>query len=134
MVRFFEGGNETGWSPMNVTTNASGVFVINGITPGTYDISIKNWTCLSELVTNVTLTAGNATVVDFGTTREGDIDNNDWVYLDDLSAFCIAYNTKPGDGGWNANADFDRNEWVSLGDLSLFCTNWNQKGDAYGQF
>jgi len=134
MVRFFEGGNETGWSPLNATTNASGVFTINGITPGTYDIGIKNWTCLSETATNVTLTAGSTTPVDFGTTREGDIDNNDWVYLDDLSAFCIAYNTKPGDGGWNANADFDRDDWVYVGDLSLFCTNWNQKGDAYGHF
>jgi len=134
-VTLFEPGNLSYvlWTG-NATTNDSGVFTINGIDPGTYDIGIKNWTCLSELNTNVTLTAGDTRVVNFGTTREGDIDNNDWVYLDDLSAFCTAYNTKPGDGGWNANADFDRNEWVYLGDLSLFCTNWNQKGDAYGHF
>jgi len=135
-VKFFNSTtqNETLWSPKNRTTDEHGNFSIEGLAPGAYDIGIKNSTCLSELVTNVTLTAGSTTPVDFGTTREGDIDNNDWVYLGDLSAFCTAYNTKPGDGGWNVNADFDRNDWVSLGDLSLFCTNWNQKGDAYGHF
>ena len=127
VVKGFVLGSEV-WS-QTATTDNNGVFTITGLSPGIYDIGIKNWTCLSEVNTSVTLTAGETTVVDFGTTREGDIDNNDWVYLGDLSAFCTAWNTKPGDGFWNANADLDRNEWVYLGDLSLFCTNWNQKGD-----
>jgi hypothetical protein len=118
----------------NATTNDAGVFTISGLTPGTYDIGIKNWTCLSEVNTSVTLTVGNTTAADFGTTREGDIDNNDWIYLSDMSAFSTAWNTKPGDGLWNAAADLDRNDWVYLGDLSLFCTNWDQKGEAYGHF
>jgi len=135
VVKGFEHGNLTHvlWTT-NATTNDTGVFNITGLDPGTYDIGIKNWTCVSEVNSSVTLTAGNTTVINFGTTREGDIDNNDWVYLGDLSAFCTAWNTKPGDGLWNVNADFDRNDWVYLGDLSLFCTNWNQKGDAWGHF
>jgi len=134
-VKGFEAGNLTNvlWTG-NATTNSTGVFTISGLDPGTYDIGIKNWTCLSEVNTSVTLTTGNTTVVDFGTTREGDIDNSDWVYLGDLSAFCTAWDTKSGDGGWNADADLDRNDWVYLGDLSLFCCNWDQKGDAYGHF
>jgi len=134
-VTLFEAGNFSNvlWTG-NATTNNTGVFNVTGLAPGTYDIGIKNWTCLSEVNTSVTLTIGNTTVVDFGTTREGDIDNSDWVYLGDLSAFCTAWNTKPGDGPWNADADLDRNDWVYLGDLSLFCTNWDQKGDAYGHF
>jgi hypothetical protein len=52
-----------------------------------YTIGIKNWTRLSEVNTSVTLTADKTTVADFGTTREGDIDNNDWIYLGDLLAF-----------------------------------------------
>jgi hypothetical protein len=134
-VTLFEAGNLSNviWTG-NATTNDTGVFNITGLDPGTYDIGIKNWTCLSEVNTSVTLTAGNTTAVGFGTTREGDIDNSDWVYLGDLSAFCTAWDTKPGDGGWNADADLDRDDWVYLGDLSLFCTNWDQKGDAYGYF
>jgi len=120
-VKGFEAGNLTNviWTG-NATTNSTGVFTISGLTPGTYDIGIKNRTCLSEVNTSVTLTAGNTTVVDFGTTQEGDIDNSDWVYLGDLSAFCTAWDTKSGDGGWNADADLDRNDWVYLGDLSLW--------------
>jgi len=134
-VKGFEVGNLTNviWAG-NATTNNTGVFTISGLTPGTYDIGIKNWTCLSEVNTSVTLTVGNTTAADFGTTREGDIDNNDWIYLSDMSAFSTAWNTKPGDGPWNAAADLDRNDWVYLGDLSLFCTNWDQKGEAYGHF
>jgi len=134
-VTLFEAGNLSNviWAG-NATTDSTGVFNITGLDPGTYDIGIKNWTCLSEVNTSVTLTAGNTTVAGFGTTREGDIDNSDWVYLGDLSAFCTAWDTKPGDGGWNADADLDRNDWVYLGDLSLFCCNWDQKGDAYGHF
>jgi len=134
-VTLFEAGNLSNvlWTG-NAITNNTGVFTVSGLAPGMYDVSIKNWTCLSELVTNQTLTAGNTTVVDFGTTREGDIDNNDWIYLGDLLAFSTAWNTKPGDGLWNADADLDRNDWVYFGDLSLFCTNWDQKGEAYGHF
>jgi len=54
-VRFFQDGNEMAWSPMNGTTNTSGYFNITGIPAGTYNISIKNWTCLSELETGVDL-------------------------------------------------------------------------------
>jgi len=134
VVMGFEQGNLTNelWTK-DVTTNNTGFFSIN-VTPGTYDVGIKNATCLSKLVTNVTLTAGNTTVVDFGTVREGDIDNNDWVASSDLSRFCAAYGTKPGDAGWNADADLNRDNWVSSGDLSLFCADYNLKGDAYGYF
>jgi len=118
------------------TTDSSGFFTVGGITPGTYDIAIKNHTCLSEMVEDVVVTAGNTTVVHFGSSdlREGDIDNNDWVYLGDLSAFCAAWNSKPGYVNWNAWADLDADKWVYLGDLSLFCSNWNLKGDAYPNF
>jgi len=98
-VMLFEAGNLSHmlWTG-NATTNNTGVFTISGLTPGTYDIGIKNWTCLSEVNTSVTLTVGNTTAADFGTTREGDSDNDDWIYLGDLLAFSTAWNTKPGDG------------------------------------
>jgi hypothetical protein len=91
---------------------------------------------LSELETNVTLTASNTTYVDFGVIREGDVfqPGDDWVYGSDLSEFCSAWNTKPGDTKWNSYADLNRDGWVYGGDLSLFCAKWNQKGEAYGYF
>jgi len=135
VVKLFQPGDlsQTIWTG-NATTNDTGVFTITDVVVGTYDVGIKNATCLSEVVAGVTLTAGNTTVADFGYTREGDVDNDDWIYLGDLSALCTAWDTQPGNGNWNVWADLDRDGWVYLGDLSLFCANWDQKGDAYGHF
>jgi len=128
VVRFFYGGSEV--RADNVTTNSSGYFTITGINPGTYNVSIKNWTCLSEVVTGVTLTAGNTTVVDFGTIREGDANNNDYVVMADLSLLLQAWNTHAGAPAYSVHYDFNRDGYVTMADLSLMLPNWNQKGDA----
>jgi len=120
----------------NRTTNNTGWFNVSDVVVGVYDIAIKNCTCLSKLKTNVTVTEGAGGVVDFGTVREGDIfqPGDDWVYGSDLSKFCVAWNTKPGNVKWDPYADLTRDGWVYGGDLSLFCANWNQKGDVFGHF
>jgi len=120
----------------NRTTNNTGWFNVSDVVVGVYDVAVKNCTCLSKLKTNVTVTQGAGGVVDFGIVREGDIfqPGDDWVYGNDLSKFCAAWNTKPGNPQWNPYADLNRDGWVYGGDLSLFCANWNQKGDVFGHF
>lgn len=56
-VRFFNSTtrNELPWSPLYATTNSSGYFTITNLPAGIYDIGIKNWTCLSEMVYGVVL-------------------------------------------------------------------------------
>ena len=83
VVRFFQDGNETGWSPISATTDDTGIFNITGILPGTYDIGIKNWTCLSVLMLNVVLNADATTYVYFGTMRVGDANNDDYITISD---------------------------------------------------
>ena len=131
VVRFFDNATkaEMSWSPKNVTTDAYGNFTISGIDPGIYDIGIKNWTCLSEVVTGVTLTAGNTTVVDFGTTREGDANNDDYVTMADLSLLLPAWNKHADDPEYSVNYDFNRDGYVTMADLSLMLPNWNEHGD-----
>ncbi|GAF91778.1 unnamed protein product [marine sediment metagenome] len=133
-VKIFAPGTTSVVWEGNRTTNNTGWFNISDVVVGTYDIAIKNWTCLSMLESNVTVSEGVGGVVDFGTTREGDIDNNDWVYTPDLVAFCGAWNTKPPNPKWNPLADFNRNDWVYTVDLVLFTGSWNQKGDVFGHF
>ena len=130
MVKGFESGNLTNelWT-QNATTNDTGVFTMTGLTPGTYDIGIKNWTSLSELVSNVTLTAGETTVVDFGTTREGDANNDDWIVLSDRTILYTGWNSKVGDATWNAHCDFNRDGWLTLADRTIMYTYWGQHGD-----
>jgi len=133
-VKLFKPGNLSNvlWEGI-ATTNETGVFTITNLTPGTYDIGIKNATCLSELKTGVLL-SGAITVVDFGTTREGDINETDKVDLTDFSKLSAAYNSKSGDLNWNANADLNRSGKVDGFDVSALSPNYNVKGAAYGHF
>jgi len=128
-VTLFEAGNLSNvlWTG-NATTNNIGVFTVSGLIPGTYDIGIKNWTCLSELEVGVALTAGNTTVVDFGTTREGDANNDDWVTLEDRSLLYAGWDTEEVIQGGHY-CDLNRDGWLTLGDRSLMYTYWGQGGD-----
>jgi C1A family cysteine protease len=128
VVKGFESGNLSHvlWTT-NATTNNTGVFTITGLTPGTYDVGIKNWTCLSEKVAGVTLSAGVTTVVNFGTTREGDSNNDDWITGADRSILYTDWGKTVPPGTWHA--DFNRDGWLTGADRSFMYTNWGQKGD-----
>ena len=134
VVKGFEPGNLTNelWSE-NVTTNNTGFFTITGLTPDTYDIGIKNRTCLSELETGKTLNPG-ITYVDFGEIREGDIVESDKVDGFDVSKLGMAYGSRLGDGNWNPNADLNRSGKVDGFDVSLLGMYYGEKGDAKGYF
>jgi len=129
-ITLFEAGNLSNvlWTG-NATTNNIGVFTISGLTPGTYDIAIKNWTCLSDLVTNETLTDGNTTVVNFGTTREGDANNDDHITILDASSLASIYGSSEDDPGWNPHCDFDRDGNINMLDASALANNYGQHGD-----
>jgi len=133
VVKLFESGNLTNvlWTGV-ATTNNTGVFTIDDIPTGTYDIGIKNWTCLSELVTNVTVGVNETVEVDFGTTREGDSNGNDAVTAIDFSLLAGAFGSIPGDPNWNANCDFDRNDAVTAMDFSLLAGNFGTAGPLQG--
>ena len=134
VVKLFESGNLTNvlWTGV-ATTNNTGVFTIDNIPPNaTYDVGIKNCTCLSELVTNVTVGVNETIVVDFGILREGDASGDDAVTSIDFSLLAGAFGSIPGDPNWNANCDFDRNGAVTIMDFSLLAASFGQCGDLYG--
>jgi len=113
----------------NRTTNNTGWFNISDIVVGTYDMGIKNWTCLSEVATNVTVSEGVGAVVDFGTTREGDADNSDLINMLDRGALADAWNTWPGQPLWDPNCDFNRDGIINMLDKGPLALNWGQWGD-----
>jgi len=133
VVRFFyTDKTEVSWSPLNATTDAYGNFTISDITPGVYDVGIKNFTALSELELNRTFTAGNTTNITFTKLREGDSsDGNDRIKLPDFNLILNAYGATPGQPKWNANCDLDRGGKVDLVDFNLVLTNYNKDGDIY---
>jgi len=133
-VTLFEPGNLTNvlWTGV-ATTNNTGVFTIDNIPSNTtYDIGIKNWTCLSELVTNVTVGVNETTVVDFGTTREGDASGDDYIDGSDFGILSYAWLSYPGQPNWDVRADFNRDNYIDGSDFGVLSYNWLQWGDLYG--
>jgi hypothetical protein len=127
-----EGGTPTKTNALwigSASTDTTGVFTITGLYPGTYDIGIKNRTSLTVLATDVTLTPGMTTVVDFGATREGDATNNDYITISDRTLLYSAWGTGKGDPGWNPNCDFNRDEYLTISDRTILYGNWGQNGD-----
>jgi len=131
-VTFFDNAtqNETGWSPKSATTNSSGWFNVSGLASGTYDIGIKNCTCLSEMVFNVTFNASETRSLDFGEMREGDCDENDVVNMDDRDLLYMAWGTTNVIQAGHY-IDLDRNGVINMDDRDLAYMNWGQQGDLY---
>jgi len=125
VVKLFEPGNLDNvlWTG-NATTDNTGVFTIEDIVAATYDIGIKNWTSLSVLKTNVTLTAGVITPVAFGAIRQGDCKNDDDKVT--LADRILMYNLW---GTSDFRGDLKRDGSVGLPDRILMYSYWNQQGD-----
>jgi hypothetical protein len=112
-------------------TDNVGNFTILDVVAGIYDICVKSSHALSELAAGVEMIACQTTLVDFGTLREGDADNNDVITLADYAALYVAYGSEPGDGNWDPNCDFNQNDAVELQDYALLYANYGETGDCY---
>jgi len=135
-VWLFEQGNLTNvtWTG-NATTDDTGVFTIPGFTPGPYDVGIKNATCLSKLVTNVTINAGAPTEVPFGGILEGDANDDDYIDGSDFGPLSIAWHSYPGCPPpltWNPSVDFNRDNYIDGSDFGSLSVNWHKYGDCIG--
>jgi uncharacterized repeat protein (TIGR01451 family) len=110
------------------TTDEYGEFTIEGITPGTYNVLVKNSHTLQNMQV-VTLDPGSITV-DFGTLREGDANDDNYVTLVDFSILVTTFGLAEGDPGFDGRADFNEDGFVTLLDFSLLASNFGQGGDA----
>jgi len=96
VVRFFEQGTTNEVMRAASVSNAAGVFIVTGITPGTYDVGIKPQGALSELVLAQVFTDGVTTNIVFGNTRWGDLNFDDIINVADRN---VMY------GYWNIGGD-----------------------------
>jgi len=85
VIRFFTSGTQTEVAKYARPLDATGAFIITGITPGTYDVGIKCDSSLSLLAKDQVFTEGNTTNINFGTLLEGDLNGNDYVGSVDYS-------------------------------------------------
>ena len=108
------------------TTDQSGNFVCSGFAPGVYTGCVKHSHTLQNCQ-SVTLASGS-NIVNFGTLREGDANNDNCALLVDFSILASTFSKCSGDAGFDARADFDGSGCVVLLDFSLMTTNFGQCG------
>ncbi len=111
-----------------VTTDQMGAFSYTStqLSPGSYEIRIKNVRSLAERVT-VVLSIGTNSVA-FGMLREGDANNDNQVALNDFSILATTFNLAQGATNYDSRADFNLDNGITLQDFSLLAGNFNSLG------
>jgi hypothetical protein len=126
-VKLYQVGADTPAYEFTPTTDDNGAFTINAeIVPGTYEIAVKNFHTLQNVVTVELLDGDNN--IDFGTLLEGDTDGDNKVSLVDFSLLATVYNTIESDAEFDPRADFNEDGVISLLDFSLLSSNFNVVG------
>jgi len=126
-VKMYEPGTTNLVSEQVVTTDNNGFFTLPGITPGTYDIAVKNEHTLQNISRNVAM-VNPANLVNFGTLLEGDVNNDNFITLVDFSLLGSTFNLIQGAQNYDDRADFNEDGIVSLVDFSLLASNFNSVG------
>ncbi len=126
-VELYTTGNPEPVYTYNVTIDQNGQFIISGIPAGTYNIGVKNSHTMRNGINGQVLAAGSNNI-NFGILLEGDVDNDNYVTLADISILVNSFNQTVGDPGVEANADLDNDGYVTLADISLLVSNFNQGG------
>lgn len=127
-VELYVSGNPTPIETFNTTTDNTGQFTITGVPTGTFNIRVKNAHTLARVLTGQTLVLPSNNF-NFGTLIEGDVNNDNFVTLADLSLLINSFNKTVGDPGYDARADLNNDNFVTLADLSLLINNFNQAGE-----
>ena len=129
-VNLYEPGTDTLVASFTPTTDQSGNFSLTGLTPGSYDVAVKQAHAL-QVVEAVTLGAGG-NAVNFGTLLEGDSNNDNAVQLLDFSILAGSFGKSEGQAGYDARADFTEDGAVDINDFSLLATNFGLEGEEPG--
>jgi hypothetical protein len=116
-----------GSTPHAVTTDQSGNLALSGLTPGTYDISVKNGHTLSNRRRNHTLVSG-VNPINMGELKEGDANNDDTVNSSDFLLLRGSYFKSSGQPGFVDGADFNEDDVVNSSDFLLLRSNYFQSG------
>jgi len=128
-VNLYQPGTTNLLASFTPTTDNSGAFAIAGITPGQYDVAVKNFHTLQVVKAAVDINAATGTV-DFGTLLEGDANDDNIVSLLDFSILSSVFNALSTDADFDERADFNEDGAITLLDFSLLSSNFNAIGEA----
>ena len=127
-LRLVPSGESSPRYVFQITTDENGFFDLDGIVPGSYEVGAKNRHTLQNQI-SANLTAGT-NLLDLGTLREGDADDDNFVTLIDFSILANAFGHCQSGTGYDDRVDFNEDQCVSLLDFSLLATNFGQAGST----
>ncbi len=110
-----------------VTSNADGTFSVTPPSPGSWHVSVKERRTLATVRTG----ALGGDVLDFGTLRAGDANNDNKVTIVDFSMLATTFGKSAGGVGYDDRADFNGDGKVNIVDFSLLASNFGTTGDAW---
>ena len=118
-ITIYAVGGSTPLATFSATTDSAGDFSVTlvGISPGTYDLVVKGAHTLSNRLNSVTLPASGT--VSFGTLREGDVNWDEVVDGQDISAMIPSLFKSSGDSGFVTEADLNHDGVVDGQDISV---------------
>ncbi|MBL7739314.1 MAG: DUF4082 domain-containing protein [Chitinophagaceae bacterium] len=127
-VELYVTGNPTPVATYNTITDNTGQFTVTGLPIGTFNVKVKSSHTLARVRVGEVLAAGG-NAINFGTLLEGDVNDNNFVTLPDLSLLINSFNKTAGDPGYDPRADLNNDGFVTLADLSLLINNFNLQGE-----
>lgn len=122
-------GSGTVLQTVSTTLDANGNYSFAPTVPsGTYTITAKGTKrFLRQAIPGVVLNTG-AVGVNF-TLVNGDVNGDNFVSSQDLTAVRLAFGSSPGAGNWNPDADLNGDGFVGSADLTIVRQNFGRSGD-----
>jgi hypothetical protein len=131
-VTFYLAGSNVVWRTATPTTDAMGVFRVEQVAPGRYDVRVKHALAVSQQANGVSIIAGQASQVDFGTLLTGNANSDDQIDIVDFSLLRSVFGTPQSCGTAIPNplpcADLDGSGQVDILDFSLLRANFGRSG------
>ena len=111
------------------TTDRNGVVFYQNLPSGTFNVHVKGAHTLQSARAAIGLASGTTTEVDMKTQVEGDVDGDNCVTIDDLSAVQAMLGSDKGTPGFDARADLTGDGAVTMADISLLRSGFDRCGD-----
>jgi hypothetical protein len=132
-VSLFSASSQVPFLTSVATADGNGQITLQGLTPGTVDIQVKQRQALSRRTGGVVLAQDAApAAISVLTLSNGDVDNNDQVDIVDFSLLRSAFGSTTPCGGQGVPgqpcADLDASTIVDIVDFSLLRASFGQSG------
>jgi len=111
----------------NVTCDTQGRLTIAYIPQGVYDVRVRRAGSLVNVCRARSLGPGTH-LLNMGTLREGDVNQEGSINIFDFALLASAYSTQEGEPGYDARADLNGDSRVDIFDFALLASNYGTTG------